>query len=424
VPEKSLNELLDLFASEDVEATAIGTFSGDKRLRLYYEGSEVANIDMAFLHDGVPRLHRSAVWTPPALTEPRIEKKEDYTGDVLTILATPTVGSKEWVIRQYDHEVQGASAVKPLVGVANDGPSDAAVFTPVLGGKRAVNPSYSDIDPYHMAANAIDEALRQVIAVGGTLDRTAILDNFCWGNTDKPDRLGGLVRAAKACYDVARVYETPFISGKDSLNNEFQANGTTVVIPGTLLVSAISVLEDVTLAVTMDLKAPGNYLYVVGKTGDELGGSQYYKAHGYLGKNAPVVDPVAGKASFDALSRATRQRLVRACHDCSEGGLAVAIVEMAFAGGLGVEVALDAAPTKGGELTAHAMLFSESASRFVVEVEPGNAPAFEKALAGTAFARIGTVAKGTGVKIVFDGKPVITGEVDKFKAAWQRPLAF
>ncbi len=430
VPPEKLDELVALFSSENVEAVAIGTYTGDHRLRLYYDGNEVADISMEFLHDGVPRLMRKAVWSPPALEEPVIDEKEDYTGDLLRILSSPTVASKEWVIRQYDHEVQGASAVKPLVGVANDGPSDAAVITPILGDSTAViisngiNPSYSDIDPYHMAANAIDEALRQVIAVGGSLDRTAILDNFCWGNTDKPDRLGGLVRAAKACYDVAKVYGTPFISGKDSLNNEFQAGGRTVVIPGTLLISAISVLEDVTLAVTMDLKAAGNHLYVVGATGNELGGSEFYRSHGHVGKHAPIVDATAGKAAMNALSRATRRRAVRSCHDASEGGLAVAIAEMAFAGGLGVEVALDGLPTRGGEQPAHVMLFSESASRFVVEVEPGKAEAFEDALSGVPVARIGRVTGDGRVRIVFDGKPVVSATIGKLKEAWQAPLAF
>jgi len=430
VPPEKFQELSDIFSSENVEATAIGTFTGDHRLRLYYEGNEVANITMAFLHDGVPRLSRKAAWTPPPLQEPRIDAREDYTGDLMKILSMPTVASKEWVIRQYDHEVQGASAVKPLLGAENDGPSDAAVLTPILGEKKAIilsngiNPSYSDIDPYHMAANAIDEALRQVIAVGGTLERTAILDNFCWGNTDKPDRLGGLVRAARACYDIARVYGTPFISGKDSLNNEFQAGGTTVVIPGTLLISAISVLEDVGLAVTMDFKRAENYIYVVGRTGDELGGSQFYRSRNTLGKNAPVVDPVLGKSLMDAISRAVREKLVRSCHDCSEGGLAVAIAEMAFAGGLGCEIALDAAPTKAGALGAHAILFSESPSRFLVEVEPGRAAAFEKALAGVPFARIGKVSTGNTVRIVYDGAAIVTSTTDALKSAWQRPLSF
>ena len=429
VPPARFAELAALFASEDVEITAIGTYTGDKRLHLYYQGNEVADLDMEFLHNGVPRIERLATWKPPALEEPALDLKDDYTDDLLAILSTPTVGSKEWVIRQYDHEVQGGSVVKPLVGLGNDGPSDAAILTPVRGSSKGIvlscgiNPRYSDIDPYHMAANAIDEALRQVIAVGGSLERTAILDNFCWGNTDKPDRLGGLVRAAKACYDIARVYETPFISGKDSLNNEFQAGGATVVIPGTLLVSALSVIDNVAQAVTMDLKKQGNLLYVVGTTRDELGGSQFYAIHGSIGRNVPVVDPFSAKACFQALSAAMAQGLVRSCHDISDGGLAVAVAEMAFAGCLGVEIALDAVPSRG-RLQPQALLFSESPSRFVAEVDPQKSAEFEKAMRGLPVACVGTVTGGALVTMALDGKPLVSCDIERLRAAWKSPLAF
>ncbi|MHC4713437.1 MAG: AIR synthase-related protein, partial [Planctomycetota bacterium] len=312
----------------------------------------------------------------------------------------------------------------------NDGPSDAAIIQPIRpSGKGLIvacglNPRYSDLDPYHMAANAIDEAARQVIAVGGSLERTAILDNFCWGNTDKPDRLGALVRAARACYDIAIVYGMPFISGKDSLNNEFQADGRTIVIPGTLLISAISVLEDVSLAITMDLKQPGNLLYLVGETRDELGGSMYYRVLGHIGKNVPTVDAKAGKATFDALSRAVRSRLARSCHDLSDGGLAVAAAEMAFAGELGAEFDLDAAPVAGESLSTASLLFSESPSRFIVEVEPGNREAFEKALAGVACGLVGRVTEGEQLLVTHGGRPAVRADVRRLKEAWQATLAW
>ena len=427
-PEK-VEQLIELFAAENVEATAIGTFTGDRRLRLYYEGNEVADIDMEFLHNGVPQLRRKAVWKAPELAEPAIEAKADYTDDLLEILSDPTVASKEWVIRQYDHEVQGGSVIKPLVGVSNDGPSDAAVIQPVRPSKKAliiscgINPRYSDIDPYHMAANAIDEALRQVIAVGGGLEHTALLDNFCWGNTNKPDRLGGLVRAAKACYDVAVVYGTPFISGKDSLNNEFQANGETIVIPGTLLISAMSVMEDVGAAITMDLKKSGNKLYLVGLTSDELGASMFYAVRGEIGANVPVVRPEEGKKIFDALFGATGARLVRSCHDLSDGGLAVALAEMCFAGGLGAEVDLDEAKTTAN-LADHAILFSESASRFLVEVEPEHSEDFEAAMALVPCALIGSVTDGPDVVLRRAGRTLVSAGWRRLKQAWQSPLAF
>ncbi len=350
VPPEHEREVHELCASENVESTTIGRFTGTGRLVLRYEGREVCDLDMKFLHEGVPRLERKAQWSEPATSEPDLPPKKDYGGDLRRILGSWNVCSKEWIIRQYDHEVQGASVLKPLVGVENDGPGDACIVAPVLGSKRGLvvsngmNPKYGLIDPYHMAASAIDEALRNVIAVGGSLDRCALLDNFSWGNPDKPDRLGGLVRAARACYDVARAYGTPFVSGKDSLNNEYKIDRGTIAIPPSLLISAMAVMSDVTKAVSMDAKAAGNAVYVVGLTKNELGGSHYYDIHGELGRNVPEVDTELGLKVFRALSKATAAGLVRACHDLSEGGLAVAAAEMAFAGGLGMRLDLARVP--------------------------------------------------------------------------------
>jgi phosphoribosylformylglycinamidine synthase len=201
------------------------------------------------------------------------------------------------VIHQYDHEVQGGSVLKPLVGRENDGPGDAAIIRPVLNSERGlivangINPKYGDIDPYWMAASAIDEALRQIIAVGGNLNRVALLDNFSWGNTSRPESLGALVRACQACYDMAVAYGTPFISGKDSLNNEFEFEGKTISIPDTLLISAISVMEDSNKAVSMDFKNAGDLIYIVGTTNNELGGSEYFRSLGFIGNNVPKVNP-------------------------------------------------------------------------------------------------------------------------------------
>ena len=225
----------------------------------------------------------SAYSASPAPRSPLPAPCSDFTPALLRILGSLNVCSKEWIIRQYDHEVQGGSVIKPLVGVVNDGPSDAAVLRPVLTSRRGIvvacgmNPCYGDLDPYWMAAAAIDEAVRNCVAVGADPQRIAILDNFCWGNTDRPETLGSLVRAALACYDVATVLGTPFISGKDSLNNEFRPQGGAepIAIPPSLLISAIGQVDDVARCVTMDLKEPGNVLYLVGMTRDELGGSHF-----------------------------------------------------------------------------------------------------------------------------------------------------
>ena len=429
VPPEHEKAVHDLCASENVESTTLGRFTDTGRLVLRYEGVEVCDLDMDFLHDGVPRLERKAVWAEPKSSEPALPRKDDYGPDLKTILGSWNVCSKEWIIRQYDHEVQGGSVLKPLVGVRDDGPGDACIVTPVLGSKRGLivsngmNPKYGLIDPYHMAASAIDEALRNIVAVGGNLDRVALLDNFSWGNPDKPDRLGGLVRAARACYDVARAYGTPFVSGKDSLNNEYQVDGGTIAVPPSLLISAMAVMPDVTRAVSMDAKKTGNAVFAVGLTKDELGGSHYYDIHGELGRNVPGVDTKLGLEVFRALSKATETGLVRSCHDCSEGGLAVAAAEMAFAGGLGMKLGLADVPCTGDARDDAKLLFSESNSRFVVEVEPGKADAFSKAMAGVPCARIGAVTNDGAFEVAgLDGSVLINETVAELKESWQAPL--
>jgi phosphoribosylformylglycinamidine synthase len=331
-------------------------------------------------------------------------------------------------VRQYDHEVQGGSVLKPLQG-PNEGPGDACVTRPVLGSKKGIalgcgiNPDFGKIDPYWMAASAIDEALRQVTAVGAGISKCAILDNFCWGNTNKPDRLGGLVRASYACYDIAVAYGVPFISGKDSLNNEFSTGSKTISIPPTLLISAIAVMEDVTKAVSMDAKRPGNAVYLVGLTHDELGGSQYYKMRGYTGNDVPRVDPVYGKKLMNALGAAMAKGLVASCHDCSDGGLAVTLAEMAFAGGLGMDIALDAATMPAGQaaLPSDRLLFSESNTRFAVEVR--DEKRFVLAMKGVPVWRVGVVRKdGLFTVKGIGGRQVIRTDIARLRSAWRKPF--
>ncbi len=429
VPPEHRAEILELFQSENVEATVIGRVTQSGRLVLKYNGQPVGDLTMTFLHDGLPRLTRKAIWEPPTVPEPQFPEPSDLTPDLKKVLGSWNICSKEWVIRQYDHEVQGSSVLKPLVGVENDGPGDAAVIRPVLTSNRGLiiangcNPKYGVIDPYWMAASAIDEAIRQIIAVGGNLEQIALLDNFCWGNTDKPDRLGGLVRAAQACYDIAKIYETPFISGKDSLNNEYQVGDVSIAIPPTLLISAIGILPDITRAVSMDVKQPHDLIYLIGDTKDELGGSHYYDVHGFLGRNVPAVDAHTGKKLMTALSQALQQGLVRACHDCSEGGLAVAAAEMAFAGGFGMTLNLRQVPSSDGLDRNDKILFSESNSRFLVEVAPAQQEAFEKMLRGHACGLIGTTTPNRQFQIFgLQGQLVVKATIDELKEAWQRTL--
>ncbi len=358
VPPESWSELEQLCRSEGVEATIIGRYVPTGRLKLTYAGHEVADLDMKFLHKGRPAVVREAVYQPPApqpLQWPATPL--DPAVALERILGSLNVASKHWVIRQYDHEVQGGSVIKPLVGVANDGPSDAAVVRPVLESRRGLvigcgmNPHYGDLDTGAMAAAAIDEAVRNCVAVGADPARIAILDNFCWGNTDRPETLGSLVRAALACHDLAIALGTPFISGKDSLNNEFRhrlpdGSDESIAIPPSLLISALGQVDDVSHCVTMDLKEPGNRIFLVGLTKAELGGSHFALVGGCSGGDVPQVDAELARRTFAAVHQAIMAGTVRACHDLSEGGLAVALAEMAFAGGLGASIQLPGRRTR------------------------------------------------------------------------------
>ena len=437
VPPENLEALLEICEAESVEATVLGKFTDTHKLRVYYDGELAAELDMDFLHEGLPRLTKKAVWKrthhPEPPQTPLLKDGVDdahavHTDNLCQILGSPNVASKEWVIRQYDHEVQGGVVLKPLVGVQNDGPGDACIATPVLGSRKGVivangiNTKFGDIDPYHSAAASIDEALRNVIAVGGNLEHTALLDNFSWGNPDKPDRLGGLVRAAKACYDIATAYGTPFISGKDSLYNEYRdtTTGEQIAIPPTLLISAICVMPDVSKAVSMDVKSPSNLIYVVGNTYSELGGSHYYAVHGYIGNDAPIVRANEGKRTMTALSRAIDSGLVRSCHDCSEGGIGVATAEMAFAGGFGMALDLANAPRDTAVTADDTLLFSESNSRFIVEIAPDKQEAFEGAMTGTPIGCIGAVVADANFRVKgMGGEPIVETTINQLKESWQ-----
>jgi phosphoribosylformylglycinamidine synthase len=425
VPPDNWPALQKLCAGEDVEATVLGRFEPTGRLRLRYQGEQVADLEMRFLHDGGPAVVRKATvreYSPePPAPRPIRATQPDLTDTLRRILSSLNVCSKEWIIRQYDHEVQGGSVLKPLVGAANDGPGDAAVIMPVLGSWTGlaigcgINPRLGDIDPYWMAANAVDEAVRNVVAVGADPSRIALLDNFCWGNTDRPEVLGSLVRAAEACRDVALAYQMPFISGKDSLNNEYHSGGRHITIPPTLLISAFGRVPDVRRCVTMDLKEPGNLLYLVGVTNNEMGGSHFNLIHGIDGGAAPRVDLALAPRIFRQLHSAISEGLLRACHDLSEGGLAVAAAEMAFAGDLGAKLVL-----KDCDAVA---LFSESPMRFLIEVRPQDGTALERRLAGVPLALVGQTVKESWLRIGPTAESwTVAAPLAELKESWQAPL--
>jgi phosphoribosylformylglycinamidine synthase len=426
VPPESWGALERICERHDVEATDLGVFTDTGEIVLRHGGRVVGALALGLLHAGIPRRELRAVWTPPETAEPRLaaaERPGALADGLLALLRTPGIRSNEHVVRRFDHEVQGGTVVKPYTGPAGVGPTGAAVLVPLDAQRRAapangadgavrgvalsvgVNPFYGAIDPYAMAWAAVDEALRNVVAVGGDPTQVALLDNFCWGNPNLPDRLGGLVRCARGCHDAAVAFGAPFVSGKDSLNNEYTGqDGRKHAIPGTILVSALAIVPDVARTVTSELKATGDHLYVVGQTRDELGASAWYRLHGELGAHVPR-PPAAAPALYRALHGAIRAGLVRSCQDCAEGGVLVAAAEMAIGAAagpagaagaaakcneLGLKLRLGALPCDGPVPDA-ARAFGESLGRFLVAVDPEDAPAFERHLAGHPCARVGTV---------------------------------
>ena len=442
IPESNWEQFEALCASESVEATVIGQFKPTGQLVLKFGDEIVGDVSMSMLHDGRPPIIREATYQPvPSSDLPSFEFKstEEWTTDLCKILASPNVASKHWIIRQYDHEVQGGSVIKPLVGIQNDGPGDAAVVRPVLDSRRGLavscgmNPLYGDLDTYHMATSAIDEAIRNCVSVGADPTRIAILDNFCWGYTDRPETLGSLVRAAIACQDLSVVMQTPFISGKDSLHNEFsytddKGNRQTISIPSTLLISAMGQVPDVANCVTMDLKKAGNVLFQIGVTGDHLGGSHWTLVNEMSGGKVPTVDPQRAKQTFIHLHDAIQKGLVRSCHDMSEGGLAVAVAEMAFAGGLGAEIStnevgieiLPSDPDSEINLSyaTAALLFAESNTRFVVEIAPENVETFKSTMGDIDVQQLGTVVPQPKLTIEVAHNTVIQSDLMTLKNAW------
>ncbi len=431
----SINDFLQLACEMGVEATTLGKFTDSGFFHVCYEGKTVAYLSMDFLHNGLPTMKLKAKWRSPLQDNPDFAEPEDLTGVLKKMLSRLNICSKEFVVRQYDHEVQGGSVVKPLCGLNNDGPSDAAVLRPVLESMKGVVvshgicPRYSDIDAYHMMACAIDEALRNYLCVGGSLEGVAGLDNFCWcdpvaseKNPDGEYKLAQLVRANMALFDYTTAFSIPCISGKDSMKNDYVIGGHRISIPPTVLFSIIGRADDVRKAQTMDAKNAEDIVFLLGQTRDELGGSEYYAMSGFTGNSVPNVNAGEALKLYRALSTAIHRGLLKSCHDCSDGGLGVALAETAFSGGFGMEVDLRRVPVDGLDRN-DSILFSETQSRFVVTVSPENKADFEKCMDGNIFAEIGIMLE----KPVFlvnglNAEIVVNADIGSLKEAWQRTL--
>ncbi len=437
VPPEKTERFVTLAKEMGVEATDLGEYTAEPDLEVLYDGKLIGSFDMGFLHNGVPQMKLEAEWKPAEQEQPNLNEPEDLGASLAAVLGRLDICSKEYWVRQYDHEVQGGSVVKPLTGAAADGPSDAAVVRPVIESMRAVAvghgicPRYSDLDAYHMAACAADEAMRNIVAVGANPDRVAALDNFCWcdpvysdANPDGKLKLAKLVRTNKALRDVCVAYGMPLVSGKDSMKNDYSIGSTRISIPPTLLVSAVGQVEDASKAVTMDAKHAGDLVYIVGVTNNDLGASQYLAEMKSQGGTAPILrDPEGTIESYRWLHRAMLGELVASCHDISDGGLGVALAETAFAGELGIMVNLSDVLREGVDRDDF-LFFSETPGRFVVTVSPSTSSAFE-ILMGNAAARIGHVtADQRFVVSGLGGEVVLDVDIFELKAAWQRPLRF
>ncbi|MGD0237778.1 MAG: AIR synthase-related protein [Syntrophorhabdales bacterium] len=446
-----LDAFLKLAKGRDVEATPLGTFERSGRFHVTYGDKTVAHLDMRFLHEGVPRMELRAEWKKELYEEPKFEAPVDMNKTLKEMLSRLNICSKETKLRQYDHEVKGLSVVKPLVGKERDVPSDATVSFLEYGSKEGLiaasgaNPHYSDIDTYHMAASAVDEAVRRIIAVGGKMPSKKNvlygLDNFCWNLSELDDedgrfKLAQLVRANKALADYCEAFGVPCVSGKDSMKNVWKMKEVvegkevekTVSIPPTLLFSARAKIDDVGKAITMDVKRPGDLVYVVGKSYDELGGSEYYAYMGeklrgerYVGNNVPKVDAESAKRTYENLSKAAEIGLVHSIHTPTIGGLGVALAQTAFAGGHGIVIDLQDVPYEG-EKRDDRVLFSESNSRFVVTIPPEKKDAFERMMEGTACSCVGFVVLDPRLVVWSGGVRIIDSEIESLKEAWKSTL--
>ncbi len=480
VPPERWDTLHDLLERRGVEATVIGRFTDSGRCEVQQCGRTVMDLDMTFLHEGLPPEPRRTEEVRSSHPEPKIPPRDDLTGTFLSLLGRPNIAGHGFVSRQYDHEVQGGSVVKPLQGRGQVS-GDATVTRPLLTSPRGIAisqglyPTYGQIDAYHMAACAIDTAIRGAICVGADPDRLALLDNFCWCSSDEPERLGQLKRAARACYDYAVAFGAPFISGKDSMFNDFKGydeNGRTITISvlPTLLISSIGVMEEASLAVTLDAKFPGDLVYVLGETFEELGGSEYYSMWGekrgetVIGNAVPRVDAEKNLRLYRAYFQCVREGLIASAQSVYRGGLAAALARTALGGMLGLEVNLaelqggnppesvsangdarreanasggDSAEADApGENSAPAdipgqaspaavsrddfALFSESQGRIVVTVAPGNKAAFEKGMKGLPCVCIGTIAADEDITIRgLTGKTIVETAVGPALGAYR-----
>lgn len=415
VHQDNIEEFMILAAERHVEASVVGEFTDSGRVDLHYKQDLVGSLDLEFLHDGLPQMDLVAEWIPPVIQASEIENDRDLNNDLCAVLHDPSVASKEELVRQYDHEVKGHSIIKPFVGENSDAPSDGAVLKPVYTSDKGLTVThgicqrYSDIDTYHMAMCAVDEAYRAHIAMGGNPELTSALDNFCWPDPVESDytpdgkyKMAQLVRSCKGLKEACLAYGIPLISGKDSMKNDAQLGGKKVSVRPTLLVSMMSIVDDIKKVVTTDFKAVDHPVYVLGDTRNELGGTSFEKVTNKQFAEVPKVKPEDAKVWYKQLNKAIQAGLVASCHDLADGGLAVSLAESCMGGQVGAKV--DLTPLKGETLNDVQVLFSETPSRFLISVAPENRDQFEALFSDLPLFLIGKTT--TEKKLVASGKDV------------------
>ncbi len=401
IPPEKVEQFTKLMEKRGVETAVIGEFTEKDRCIVNFNGKQIMNLEMDFLHDGLPRKELKTHYEKPEHLEPTFDEPKDLADSLHKMLERPNITSYEFISRQYDHIVQGTAVLGPLHGKGRVN-ANASVTKPFIETERGIicsqgiNSTYSQIDTYEMAACAIDTAIRNAIAIGGDLDHLALMDNFCWCSSNEAQRLGELKAAAQACYDYAVTFGTPYISGKDSMFNDFKgfdAKGNPIKISAlpTLLISSISVTKDVTKTVSMDTKFPGDLIYILGETKNELGGGEYYGLNNEIGLNVPEVHAQKAVALYRKFMKATENRLIASSISITHGGLAVALAKKAIAGQLGMQIDLNPAPQE--VMRKDKLLFSETQSRFVVTVAPQNKEKFETLFKDHPFAQIGMVTE-------------------------------
>ena len=436
---ESFEALADL---HEVEATAVGKFTDSGAFTVRMGTDVVAHLPISFLHDGCPQLELESEWTPPTHAEVLLPEVSQMGEALSRLIARPNIASKEWWVRSYDHEVIAQSVIKPFCGVNHDAPGDAAVIAPIQGQTQGavisngIIPRYSDIDAYAMTAASIDEALRNAVCVGVDLDLIAGLDNFCWPDpveSEKtPDgryKLAQLVRANRALDDVCRAYKLPCISGKDSMKNDAKLYGEKISIPPTILFSLIGNHQDVRKAVSSDFKSPGDRIYLCGESHQELGASEIAymlrdetQGQSGIGGRVPEIDTTRNLAMYRALTGAMQKELVASAHDCSDGGLAVAISECCFGSDSGARVDISPIMYDCNQIEPWGAMFGESLGRILVSVKPENSEAFENLMTDHAGYFLGVVEEGDTISVNNGDTTLMSTSMRGLRKAWKETL--